>query len=112
MVAFRTATENGQRLTARIREILEKRQAMHLGELRLRLEANPETVLSELEAMRAAGEIERLRPVNCQRDDHDYFRLNPSPGALKWDALRAAFNAKDIHVHARLAGETVACLTD
>ena len=65
-----------------IRRLLESRHAMHIGEISMQLGVAEDLVRDELEAMRARGEIERLRPVNYPFDDQDFFRLRGEEKAV------------------------------
>lgn len=76
MFAFCGVTEDAERLARRIRRVLGRRHAMHIGELRMRLGLDGTSVQAVLEAMMARGEVERLRPMDCSREDHDFFRVN------------------------------------
>jgi hypothetical protein len=112
MVSFNHTLSDDGRLGPGIRLMLENRPAMHIGELRLRLGADRNALQRELERMRAAGEVVRLRPVNCEGDDHDFFRLpGPAADAVNWSAFQATLTERDIRRHVSLAGEAVACLT-
>lgn len=113
MFTFRGAVEGRERLAQRIRRVLRDRHAMHIGELRIRLGTEATCVQAELEEMMERGEVERLRPLGCAREDWDFFRVNrPSPvpkeTSDKW-VLQAAQTGRD---HVRLAGEAMACLAD
>lgn len=69
------------RLMDRIRRLLEMRNAMHIGELCIRLGVSEDAVRDSLDAMHAQGEVERLRPVNYDGGDQDFFRLRHAPAA-------------------------------
>ena len=113
MYTFRMATEEAQRLRHRILRTLERRHAISIGELSMRLGAVESVVREEVEAMVAHGEVERLRPVDYTRDDLDFFcasrpaaRSNDSGGRLE------SQGAQNGRMHVRPAGETMACLAD
>ena len=79
MFTFRDGNEEGERLKQRIRRILGSRHAMHIDELLMRLGIDRTSVQTELDAMMARGEIERLRPIAYPREDHDFFRVDGPP---------------------------------
>ena len=106
-------TEDAQRLTLRIRSLLGRRQAMHIGELRMRLGVDRTTVQTELETMVARGEVERLRPIDYPREDHDFFRVNGPVGMTEKAECRwFSQTVMDEQQYLRLAGEAMACLAD
>ena len=63
----------------RIRRLLEKRPAMHIGELACALGAEEDVLRAELDVMRVKGEVERLRPVGYTANDQDFFVVPPLP---------------------------------
>ena len=83
MSTLSVLTEDAQRLTLRIRSLLGRRHAMHIGELRMRLGVDRISVQTGLEAMLARGEVERLRPVGCTQEEHDFFRVNGAVGTVE-----------------------------
>ena len=76
MFTFCGVTEDAEQVARRIRRVLGRRHAMHIGELHMRLGMDRTSVQAALEAMMARGEVERLRPIDCSREDHDFFRVN------------------------------------
>ena len=124
--AFPSPAEKGD-FRRRIRRILETRHAMHIGELSQRLGLVEPQVRAELEGMMSRGEVERLRPLQYERDDQDFFRLcglklRTTIVAERWGHLRVctrreytrrtgeAAHARGMQRHVRLAGEAMACL--
>jgi hypothetical protein len=90
------------RLARRIRRVLEARHAVHIQELRMLLGDPEDLVRAELSAMMMRGDIERLRPIAYSGEDRDFFRMSrPAARAVKPD-----------EGWRRLAGLTMACLTD
>jgi predicted ArsR family transcriptional regulator len=79
MSTFRETTEETERMTQRLRRLLEKRHAMHIGEIVMRLGVEEGIVRAELEGMILRGEVERLRPIAYPGEDRDFFRLD-QPG--------------------------------
>jgi hypothetical protein len=108
---FREVTEAAEDLACRIRAILGSRQAMKIGELRLRLGADDRTVRAELEAMMRRGEVERLRPIDYAREDCDFFRIHrPAKVAAHPRSRERSGIAHGFHPHhIFLAGEAMAC---
>ncbi|MFO7534142.1 MAG: hypothetical protein R6X19_00400 [Kiritimatiellia bacterium] len=103
MVTFLGATEEVERLERRVRRLLGSRPAVHLDELRMRLGMDKTAIQAALEALIERGEVERLRPIDCNREDQDFFRVNrpaPTCAVQKW---------RD---HVRLSGMSVAWLAD
>ena len=106
-------TEDAQRLTGRIRHLLARRHAMHIGELHMRLGVDITAVQKELEVMMARGEVERLRPIDCPREEHDFFRVNAPVGMTEKSECRwFSQTVIDGQQHLRLAGKAMACLAD
>jgi hypothetical protein len=106
---FRGTTPDFVDLRKRVLDLLAARNAMHIGELRMRLGVEVETLGSVLEAMRESGEIKRLRPMGYTRDDHDFFRVN-RPADLR-GAAGGRWVSEAEHCapeHARLASEVMA----
>lgn len=103
MVAFLGVTADAERLARRIRRLLGSRPAVHLDELRMRLGMDKTAVQAALGALMERGEVERLRPIDCSREDHDFYRVNrpaPTCAVQKW------------REHVRLSGMSVAWLAD
>ena len=75
MFVFRTTTEDRTRVARRILRTLDGRQAMHIGELCLRLGLAEPLVREELESLRQRDQVECLRPWSYDRDDLDFFRI-------------------------------------
>jgi hypothetical protein len=113
MYAFLGVAEEVERLARRIRRVLGSRPAVHIDELRMRLAMDKTSIQAALEAMMARGEIERLRPVDCAREDHDFYRVNRPVTmwvkAAERSATPIAQNGKE---HVRLSGLAVAWLAD
>lgn len=73
-----------QRTERRIRSILQQRHGILIGELCQRLNQDPEMIKSILRDMVIRGEVERLRPVGYEADDHDFFTRVKEEGHV-WD---------------------------
>ena len=113
MFTFRETIKDRERLARRIRGILEGRHAMPIGELLMRLGMDQVVVQGELEKMMARGEVERLRPIACSKEDHDFFRLNrPASLLVESDESRIWQDRRSGQKRIRLAGEATACLVD
>ena len=113
MSTLSVLTEDAERLARQIKSVLEYRQAMNIGELSLRLGVDRTAVQTELEAMMARGEVERLRPIDYPREDHDFFRVNGHGGmTAKSDGRWFSQTVLDGQQHMRLAGKAMACLAD
>ena len=113
MFTFREVTDDAERLGCRIRGVLGRRRAMHVGELRMRLGVDRTSVHTVLEAMMARGEVERLRPIGYPQEDHDFFRLNGRSSVTAHSGARATDSPqdlRDLQQHVRLAGEATVCL--
>jgi predicted ArsR family transcriptional regulator len=108
MFTFRDKAEDGERLARDIRRLLARRQAVHIGELGMRLGVEEEVLRSRLEGLMASGEIENLRPLDYPREDLDFFRLKRPSGTTSGSGGKDYASA--IADRVRLAGETVACL--
>jgi predicted ArsR family transcriptional regulator len=70
-----------ERLPRRIRIALEARHAMHVGEISQRLGVDENETRMILEEMVRSGEVHRLRPIDYERDDHDFFALTKTDDA-------------------------------
>jgi hypothetical protein len=113
MYVFLGVTDDVERLTRRIRRVLGSRPAVHIDELRMRLAMDKASIQAALEAMMARGEIERLRPIDCSRDDHDFYRVNrPVTMWVKAPDRGGAHTANSGQENVRLSGLAVACLAD
>jgi hypothetical protein len=113
MFTFRGVAEDSEQLARRIRRVLERRNAMHIGELHMRLGMDMDAVRAELDAMVSRGEVERMRPIGYTRDDHDFFAVNgPSGMEVRTDNMCVPQVTMDGEQEVRLAGETMACLVD
>ena len=111
MFTFDEVTDDVEALARRVRSVLARRHAIHIGELCLRLGVDRTTVQAELEGMIARGEVERLRPVDCAGEDQDFFRVNrPAAMWVRFDDGALTRAAQDGREHVRLAGEAMACL--
>lgn len=111
MFIFREERENSSVMRNRILRMLETRQAMHLGELQMRLGSEQKLVLEALESMVKEGVVEVMRPVNYHRSDHDFFRLRESEEELSRipePYRRQTGELPQNFVH--LAGEAMACI--
>lgn len=113
MYTFLGVTDDVERLVRRIRRVLGSRPAVHIDELRMRLTVEKTTIQEALEAMMTRGEIERLRPIDCYREDHDFYRANrPVAMWVKRPERELAPTAQSGRDHVRLSGLAVAWLTD
>ena len=113
MLDFNRMTDGAGQLQKRIHRILEHRSAMHVDELRMRLDVDGAVMRETLEAMLARGEVERLRPVACAREDHDFFRVNrPAPVAAPAEERHTAQAARDGRQRVQLAGVAMVWLVD
>ena len=72
---LRDERQESEVIPQRIRRLLRERHAMHVGELGLRLGLSREALNVCLGSLLAAGEIERLRPMAYEAEDHDFYRL-------------------------------------
>jgi hypothetical protein len=88
----------------RIRRVLAQRHAIHIGELSMILGLPYHALRTYLDGLAAAGEVERLRPVSCGTDDHDFYRLT---GTHIVPTLATPSGRDNACV--RLAGEAMAC---
>ena len=110
MFTFRGATEDAERLARRIRRVLERRHAMHVGELHMRLGVDRAALGAELEAMMERGEVGRLRPIDYSGNDHDFFRLiEPVAVKAKDESRRLSRPLNERRETVRLAGEAMTC---
>lgn len=110
MFTFRDGTEDSEWSKRRIRRILGSRHAMHIDELSMRLGMDRTSVQSELEAMLARGEIERLRPIAYPREDHDFFRVDGPATVVVGSGDRYISQvANDGHEDMRLADAAMEC---
>jgi hypothetical protein len=73
-----------QRAERKISTILSQRHGILIGELCQRLNQDPEMIKSILRDMVIRGEVERLRPVGYDGDDHDFFARIKDEGHV-WD---------------------------
>jgi hypothetical protein len=113
MVTFLGATEEVERLERRVRKLLGSRPAVHLDELRMRLGTDKTAIQAALETLIQRGEVERLRPIDCNREDQDFYRVNrPVPMAVKVAGRWAERTAQSGREHVRLSGLAVAWLAD
>jgi len=113
MFTFREMTDDPERLKRRIRRILGSRHAMRVDELPMRLGMDKAAIQTELDAMMAHGEVERLRPIDYPGENHDFFRVNRPVGMTeKSDSRLLSQVAQNGQEHVRLAGEAMACLAD
>ena len=87
-----------------IRRVLAQRHAIHIGELSLILGLPQDGLRVHLDALSTAGEVERLRPVSCGTDDHDFYRLT---GKRIVPTLATAGGSDNACV--RLAREAMCC---
>jgi hypothetical protein len=104
--ALRDEVTEAELLPRRIERLLQNRHAMCVGELCLRLGLQEGLLRAQLERMTARGEVERLRPVGCERDEYDFFRLaraKASQAVRPWVSGNRSF--------VRLA-ESMACVAD
>jgi hypothetical protein len=96
-------------LSRRIMRLLGGRHAMHIGELQMRLGVGAAAVRAVLGEMIGNGKIVMLRPINCNREDHDFFRLNrPPPSTARMGAQMTALRAGNAEAPADQAGRTLA----
>jgi hypothetical protein len=113
MYTFLGVTDEVERLARRIRRVLGSRPAVHIDELRMRLALDKTSIQAALEEMMARGEIERLRPIDCSREDHDFYRVNrPVTMWVKIPEKGSTPCEQDGKEHVRLSGLAVAWLTD
>ena len=98
--AFRGEGHDAERVSLRIRRMLEARDALCVGELSQRLGVAEAVVRDELDGLIERGEVQRLRPWNFSGDDLDFFRL----------CARRKPGAPDARTCVRLAGEAMACV--
>ncbi len=113
MYTFLGEAENVERLARRIRRLMGSRPAVHIDELRMRLGMDKTSIQKALEAMMARGEVERLRPIDCSREDHDFYRVNrPVTMWVKIPEKGSTAGAQSGNEHVRLSGMAVAWLTD
>jgi hypothetical protein len=111
---FYGETEDAARLEQRIRGVLDRRQAVCMGELLMRLGGDGVVVRAALERMMEHGEIERLSPLDCRREDYEFFRVNrPVKAGVESEDAWVSRIAQSAWEHERLAGkEAMACLAD
>ena len=113
MYTFLGLNEDAERLARRIRRLLGSRPAVHVDELRMRLSMDKKSIQTTLEKMMARGEVERLRPIDCSREDHDFYRVNrPVTMWVKTPDRDPAPVSRNGREHIRLSGLAVAWLSD
>lgn len=113
MYTFLGVSDDVERLVRRIRRVLGSRPAVHVDELRMRLTVGKSSIQEALDTMIARGEVERLRPVDCSREEHDFYRANrPAAMWVKIPDRETAAAGPSGRDHVRLAGLAVAWLAD
>lgn len=113
MYSYLGLTDEIERLARRIRRVLGSRPAVHIDELRMRLALDKASLQAALEAMMSRGEVERLRPIDCAREDHDFYRTNrPVTMWVNVPKKGSADRGLNEREHIRLSGMAVAWLSD